>query len=83
MDTLFPYVPLLIERYDFLVNELDTSEKRECLVRLPLYYSAHFACPVRVSCIAPYSNLLSRYSGAVCVHSEEPQSGAGERLVET
>ena len=39
MDTLFPYVPLLIERYDFLVNELDTSEKRECLVRLPLYYS--------------------------------------------
>lgn len=37
MDTLFPYVPLLIERYDFLVNELDTSEKRECLVRFALY----------------------------------------------
>lgn len=32
MDTFFPYVPLLIERYDFVVNELDAVEKRECLV---------------------------------------------------
>ena len=35
MDMFFPFVPLLIERYDFLVNELDASEKRECLVRVP------------------------------------------------
>ena len=53
VDLFFHYVPLLIERYDFLVNELEAAEKKECLVRIISILLTGLRCLPTIMLLAP------------------------------